>query len=416
MKSIRLSLLLYFLGLLAVALGTASLLAYETARRALETARAAKEEPIRRQYRERCQEEEKALDEGLSRQARTMAWTIRKDLGTAREEWERAGSQKLLLLGILGSSLTPNGQVLLPVWWSEGVAPSPREWRRNPLYGEIARHFIPRLTFDDESLPDHGGDIQADHYWQVDLRGCPSVRSASLGSRVLPVDDKGPFFQFHDETLPGGLKVRRIVTRSPLFFNRSFGFNPFQPRGPRPPAPPPGDNPRSEAALVIHCAYDLARRDAIRDKYQQRGDEDLANLQGETNESLTQLANRLLLVGSLTFLFALAGSVGLVRAGLLPLRRLSEAVSKISPRNFQLSVSEQRLPGELKPIVGRLKDMLDMLRRAFVREKQATADISHELRTPLAVMLTTTELGLRKPRTGDEYREMLADCRLSTSR
>ena len=34
MKSIRLSLLLYFLGLLAVALGTASLLAYETARRA----------------------------------------------------------------------------------------------------------------------------------------------------------------------------------------------------------------------------------------------------------------------------------------------------------------------------------------------------------------------------------------------
>ena len=76
-------------------------------------------------------------------------------------------------------------------------------------------------------------------------------------------------------------------------------------------------------------------------------------------------------------------------------------------------MSEQRLPGELKPIVGRLKDMLDMLRRAFAREKQATADISHELRTPLAVMLTTTELGLRSRRTGDEYREMLADCRLS---
>ena len=71
MKSIRLSLLVYFLGLLAVALGTASLLAYETARR-LETARAAKEEPIRHQYRERCQEDEKALDKELSWRAGAM--------------------------------------------------------------------------------------------------------------------------------------------------------------------------------------------------------------------------------------------------------------------------------------------------------------------------------------------------------
>jgi two-component system, OmpR family, heavy metal sensor histidine kinase CusS len=54
-----------------------------------------------------------------------------------------------------------------------------------------------------------------------------------------------------------------------------------------------------------------------------------------------------------------------------------------------------------------------MLRRAFAREKQATADISHELRTPLAVLLTTTELALRKPRTPEQYREMLGDCRLS---
>ena len=32
-----------------------------------------------------------------------------------------------------------------------------------------------------------------------------------------------------------------------------------------------------------------------------------------------------------------------------------------------------------------------MLKRAFEREKQATADISHELRTPLAALLTTIE-------------------------
>ena len=52
-----------------------------------------------------------------------------------------------------------------------------------------------------------------------------------------------------------------------------------------------------------------------------------------------------------------------------------------------------------------------MLKRAFAREKQAAADISHELRTPLAALLTTLDVGLRKSRPPEEYRELLADCR-----
>ena len=76
-------------------------------------------------------------------------------------------------------------------------------------------------------------------------------------------------------------------------------------------------------------------------------------------------------------------------------------------------MDQRRLPGELKPIARRMTDTLEMLKRAFAREKQATADISHELRTPLAALLTTTEIALRKPRTAEEYREMLRDCRLS---
>jgi signal transduction histidine kinase len=56
---------------------------------------------------------------------------------------------------------------------------------------------------------------------------------------------------------------------------------------------------------------------------------------------------------------------------------------------------------------------LELLKRAFNREKQATADISHELRTPLAAMLTTIELALRKPRQPEQYREFLEDCQAS---
>jgi signal transduction histidine kinase len=92
------------------------------------------------------------------------------------------------------------------------------------------------------------------------------------------------------------------------------------------------------------------------------------------------------------------------------LQRLSEAVSLVSAKDFRLPFDEPKLPAELRPIVERLTETLNLLKRAFAREKQAAADISHELRTPLAALLTTIEVALRKPRPPEEYREVLADC------
>jgi signal transduction histidine kinase len=95
------------------------------------------------------------------------------------------------------------------------------------------------------------------------------------------------------------------------------------------------------------------------------------------------------------------------------LRHVSEAVSRVSEKDFRLQVDAGHLPRELQPIVQRLEQTLSLLQRAFAREKQAAADISHDLRTPLAALLTTTEVALRKPRSPEEYRELLADCRES---
>jgi signal transduction histidine kinase len=100
----------------------------------------------------------------------------------------------------------------------------------------------------------------------------------------------------------------------------------------------------------------------------------LANLRDESETTLSNLRNRLLLIGVV------------------------------------LPFDEPRLPRELRPIVRRLTQTLELLKRTFAREKQAAADISHELRTPLAALLTTTEVALRKPRSAEEYRELLADC------
>ena len=119
------------------------------------------------------------------------------------------------------------------------------------------------------------------------------------------------------------------------------------------------------------------------------------------------------LISSTTFLLGALGTGLLVRWALKPLRRLSEAVSRVTERDFRLQINKADMPEELQPISQRIDVMLGQLERAFLREKQATADISHELRTPLAGIITTLELALRKNRTEQQYREFLADCKES---
>jgi len=101
----------------------------------------------------------------------------------------------------------------------------------------------------------------------------------------------------------------------------------------------------------------------------------------------------------------------LVGLGLFPLKRLSHAVSQISAKDFRLPLDPGTLPSEVNPVAVRLSQALTQLQAAFEREKRAAADISHELRTPLAALTTTIEVACRKPRTAEQYRQTLDECR-----
>ena len=111
---------------------------------------------------------------------------------------------------------------------------------------------------------------------------------------------------------------------------------------------PAGHGPRPDLqpgpAIYIHCAAETGNRDAALAGLAQRRDEELAAVDAETNDSLGSLRNRLLLISSLTFVAAALGSFWLVRLGLSPLRRLSDAVSRVSAKDFRLPVDERRLP------------------------------------------------------------------------
>ena len=116
MRSIGLSLMIYFLGLLAVALGVASVIGYETSRRRLESKKDATAQLIDAQYAERCRAEQKRLDDDLLAQAQTLARIAHFQFDRVRLHY-----RALNALGLLAVVTAPDAYVLAPTWAGQGV-------------------------------------------------------------------------------------------------------------------------------------------------------------------------------------------------------------------------------------------------------------------------------------------------------
>ena len=108
-------------------------------------------------------------------------------------------------------------------------------------------------------------------------------------------------------------------------------------------------------------------------------------------------------------LCAAAGGYWISGRALAPVDQITQTARTISAQNLssRLIVPESR--DELQRLSETLNSMLERLEAAFKKITQFTADASHELRTPVAVMRTRAELSLRKARSADEYRDVIAE-------
>ncbi len=424
MRSIRLSLMVYFLALLAVALLAASLLMYSNAEQTLKAKQEAMEQLIDKQYSERCEKEKARLDADLLAQAQLLARLVQVQL-----EWYRADLiQPLMFFGLVTSNFNPSGYVLAPLWMAESV-PIPRfapPTPSSPIHSEVRRHINPHLLkikLDEMLLP---RDSQAGEYFQIDCPPSKSYYSPTMAGQTfkLSISDFKPDevvqWNFYN-TILGNTPVRRVVFQAsgvgtvfprpePSLRDRRETSAGASQATSTPPGPPPV---RRAPTIYVHCAAQTDKRDAALAGFSQQLDEELAKVADETHDSLRSLRHWLWGISLAVFAATAVGTYWLVRLGLSPLRRLSYAVSRVSVKDFRLPLDEQPLPLELRPIAERLMNTLDLLKRAFAREKQAAADISHELRTPLAALMTTTEFALRKPRSSEHYRELLGDVHAS---
>lgn len=422
MRSIRLSLIVYFALLLTAALTAVSWLVYQSTAHSLDEQRRATQKLIEEQYHADSDQMRTNLDQQLLRRALILA-NRAQTIQFPREMF--AAITAVAMPAPAAGSWTDLTMLASVETWAtrEDIFYLPRD----QIHIEGAEDLIPELE----------PELATDFFQTFSKSGRTLQRSESLGDHSFalepgPAETTGPLKEHFDDLEVADLGRLRRVTLKTNVTRFGFGPKPHMPprsfardRGPgfKAPPPPPQGNPgrmppnlvRSAPTFFIQYASDRTGMESQLADIRRERDRQVAKVAQDTHDQLNQLGSRLFWIGIVALSALWLGGFLLVRLGLAPLERLADAVSRVSPKDFRLGLNGGQLPQELQPIADRLTQTLQQLREAFEREKQAAADISHELRTPLASLMTTVEVALRKPRTVPEYQEILEECRLSGS-
>jgi two-component system, OmpR family, heavy metal sensor histidine kinase CusS len=436
MTSIRRTVLLNVVCLLVITLGVVTAIVYSTSVEAIRAKRTAAESLVESRYQDN-------RDDELRKRADKLAGDVQSDFNRTgfRNHW--VASQ----LSALGTPTAPSGQAPLLVSLATSLP--------GPACLDLNTRLVTELKLNEEEIYRQDQAMANAEFIQISGEWGAPWTSKSLGSHTLPLhesdierDPEGGV-HFDSLTLPNGTAVRRVIVKAPITrFSRTGNFwlprpqrpdepppsraviglasaaravprEPREPRGPGGPGGPPAPkfDPRTNVLgvslpfIYVQCAWAEDQAIPRLAELEARRAAELTNIEAETEASIGQVRTTLAWTAAAAVAATLLGGWFLVGLGLSPLRRLSDAVSQISAKDFRLPLDHRKLPSEINPVADRLSVALADLQAAFEREKRAAADISHELRTPLAALTTTIEVARRKPRSDEQYRQTLDDCK-----
>lgn len=127
----------------------------------------------------------------------------------------------------------------------------------------------------------------------------------------------------------------------------------------------------------------------------------LVRLEEQVREAGIFIALASILLLGATVLLALWG----IRRGLLPLQHLAAQASAVSAQNWEfLPPEDAQQVAELRPLTESMTTMLSRLQRSFEQQREFLGNAAHDLKTPVAVLKSTLQSLLHRPRTADEYR------------
>ncbi len=97
-----------------------------------------------------------------------------------------------------------------------------------------------------------------------------------------------------------------------------------------------------------------------------------------------------------------------IRRGLAPLHDLADRAAQISALNWEFRPpATSRSTAELAPLIAALESMLQRLHRSFLAQREFLGNAAHELKTPVAILKSTLQSLLQRPRDNEAYRHGL---------
>ncbi len=132
---------------------------------------------------------------------------------------------------------------------------------------------------------------------------------------------------------------------------------------------------------------------------------------GTSLKPVEEALNRLLFILLVTvpgaLIVALAGGWLLAGQALRPVGAITQAAERIAGGDLTQRLTVPASADEIGRLAASFNHMVARLEASFRQVRQFTSDASHELRTPLTVLKGETELALRRPRSAEDYRQVL---------
>ncbi len=119
---------------------------------------------------------------------------------------------------------------------------------------------------------------------------------------------------------------------------------------------------------------------------------------------------RVTLWSFVAFAALLTGFLGWLaaRRGLAPLKAMRQKAESITAQRLNARLAVEAVPVELADLATTLNAMLARLEESFRRLSDFSSDLAHEFRTPISNLMTQTQVTLSRPRSTEEYSEVLA--------
>jgi signal transduction histidine kinase len=128
----------------------------------------------------------------------------------------------------------------------------------------------------------------------------------------------------------------------------------------------------------------------------------------DIGQRITTLASAIGVTGVVLVLPTILLAVWNIRRALAPLHDLAARAKSISVHNWEFQPSEEaKAAVELQPLIGAIETVLSGLQRAFTQQREFLGDAAHELKTSLAIVKSTLQSLLNRPRDAEEYRHGL---------